>query len=77
MYVPMMSAGSKSGVNCTLLNLHPKADANVFAIKVLAVPGTSSIKIFPFDNTPTVILRKFSCLPIMTLETSFIRELEI
>ena len=73
----MMSAGSRSGVNWTRLNLHPRAVAKVFAISVLASPGKSSMRVFPFDRIPIVILRRFSCLPMMTLATSFIRPFEI
>ena len=51
--------------------------ANVFAIKVLANPGKSSINILPFESIPTEILLRFSCLPIITLETSFINAFEI
>ena len=32
---------------------------------------------FPFERIPTVTRRKFSFLPMMTLLTSFMRELEI
>ena len=77
MYVPMISAGRRSGVNCTRLNLHPSAVANVFAINVLANPGKSSINILPFESIPTDILLRFSCLPIITLDTSFINAFEI
>ena len=59
------------------MNLQPSADENVFAISVFARPGKSSIYMFPFDRIPIVTLLRFSCLPIMTLLTSFIRPLEI
>ena len=39
MLVPVMSAGSKSGVNWTRLKSHPRASAKVFVIRVLARPG--------------------------------------
>ena len=77
MYVPITSAGRRSGVNWTLLNLHPRADENVFAISVFASPGKSSISMLPFERIPIVTLLRFSCFPIMTLLTSFIRPLDI
>ena len=38
-YVPVMSAGRRSGVNCTRLKSHPRAAAKDFAIRVFARPG--------------------------------------
>ena len=72
-----MSLGSKSGVNCTRLNLHPNARANVFESRVFARPGKSSSNMFPLDSIPTVTLRRFSFLPMITFETSPMRELAI
>ena len=73
----MMSDGSKSGVNWTRLNLQPKALAKVFANSVFAKPGKSSNNMLPLDRIPTVTLRKFSFLPMITLLTSPIKLLDI
>ena len=77
MYVPMMSKGSKSGVNWTRLNLHPRARAKVLASSVLAKPGKSSNNMLPLERIPTVTRRKFSFFPMITLPTSFMRLFDI
>ena len=59
------------------MNLHPRADEKVVAISVLASPGKSSMSMFPLDRMPMVTRRRFSCLPMMTLLTSFIKPFEI
>ena len=48
-----MSAGSRSGVNCTRRNSARMAPARVRTARVLARPGTPSIKIWPRHKSPT------------------------
>src|SRR6516165_176738 len=48
---PSRSAGSRSGVNCTRVNLSPNAAANDLAISVLPRPGRSSMSTWPRART--------------------------
>ena len=50
--VPITSAGSKSGVNCTRLNFPSINDAKVFMANVFAKPGTPSNNTCPSLNNP-------------------------
>ena len=66
----MISAGNKSGVNCILLNSHPKASAKVLDINVFANPGKSSNKILPLARIPAMTISIVCSFPNTTLETS-------
>src|SRR6476620_4406072 len=49
----MMSAGSRSGVNCSRANVPPTTRAAVSAASVLARPGTPSSSAWPRDSRQT------------------------
>ena len=68
--MPVMSAGSKSGVNCTRLKFIPRVSENVVDNKVLASPGLSSNKMFPPARIPTAQRSRTGLLPITTCSTS-------
>ena len=70
MLVPVRSAGSRSGVNCTRLSLRPSAWATVVSVRVLARPGTPSSNTWPPVSRPMRIRSTICFWPTMTLPTS-------
>ncbi len=67
-----MSAGSRSGVNCTRENDRPAAVAIDRAVSVLATPGTSSSSTWPSASSPAMISSNVGRLPTIALLTSSI-----
>ena len=63
---PVMSLGSRSGVNCTLLTRQSMVRARVFASRVLPTPGTSSTRRWPSASSTVMAVRTTDCLPSMT-----------
>ncbi|CKT35796.1 Uncharacterised protein [Mycobacterium tuberculosis] len=55
MRVPMMSVGTRSGVNWMRENVPPTTRAKVSTANVLATPGTPSSSTCPLDSRPTSI----------------------
>ena len=52
--VPVMSAGSRSGVNWMRRKEHPRVAANAFTKVVLATPGTPSRSTWPRARRETI-----------------------
>ena len=67
--VPKMSAGSRSGVNCTRLVSLPMARVNTLASRVLPNPGKSSKRTWPLARAAASSLRSSRRLPTNTSET--------
>ncbi len=63
-FVPVTSAGRRSGVNWMRLNERPSAVAKLCAVSVLPVPGTSSRRTCPRPSTPVITISKKSSLAI-------------
>ena len=70
MLVPVMSAGIRSGVNCTRLKVQSMTSAIVRTSIVLPRPGTPSRRTWLFARSPTRVWRTSSRWPTMTLPTS-------
>ena len=66
---PVMSEGSRSGVNCTRRKVQPRERAMVRASMVLPMPGTSSIRTCPLQRMATRSSSVASRLPTMTRST--------
>ena len=66
MRVPMMSAGTRSGVNCSRANVPPTAVASVSTARVLATPGTPSSSTCPRASSATSIRSTSRSWPTMT-----------
>ncbi|MPM52843.1 hypothetical protein SDC9_99607 [bioreactor metagenome] len=72
--IPVISEGSKSGVNCILLKLHPKDFAMACTRVVFPTPGTSSISTWPLLSMATTIFSitlRFPTKARPTLSTIF------
>ena len=67
----MMSAGSRSGVICILLNSPPISCAIVFAIRVFPTPGTPSSSMCPSLRIAISIASNTSFFPIIISEALF------
>src|SRR6516165_38538 len=67
---PSRSAGSRSGVNCTRVNLSPNAAAKDLAISVLPRPGRSSMSTWPRARTAVSISVSAERLPTTTRSIS-------
>ena len=66
MFVPVISAGIRSGVNCILENL-PSIDlARTLASVVLPVPGVASSKIWPPATMAVMTISIVCPFPMMT-----------
>ncbi len=66
---PMMSAGSRSLVNCTRCHARPKTWASACARVVLPTPGTSSIKRCPRARRQATARRNWAGLPRMIVSS--------
>ena len=69
---PVISAGSTSGVNCTLFCIRVMLLAKATAIVVFPTPGISSIKICPPAKIAARIFFTHSSFPITAFFTSSI-----
>src|SRR5208282_2581452 len=69
-WVPMISAGIKSGVNWMRLKLSPSTSLAVLTISVLPNPGTPSIRIWPPAKSAVRSFRTTSRWPTITFPTS-------
>ena len=69
METPVMSEGSRSGVNWILLKLHPTLFAMLFASIVFPTPGTSSINMCPLHIKEISARRTAAVFPTMTFST--------
>ncbi len=67
---PMMSAGSRSLVNCTRCQARPSTCASACASVVLPTPGTSSMSRWPRASRQVRARRTASGLPRMTLSSA-------
>src|ERR1700757_2136679 len=70
MVEPRRSAGSRSGVNCTRVNLSPNAEAKDLAIRVLPRPGRSSMSTWPRARTAVSMSVSAERLPTTTRSIS-------
>ncbi len=70
MRVPMMSAGTRSGVNWIRANVPPTTVASVSTASVLATPGTPSSRQWPRASTATSIRSIIRSCPTITFLTS-------
>ncbi len=71
-FVPVMSAGIRSGVNCIREKSHPNTCASVLTSRVFATPGTPSINTWlPVKIATRAISIALSC-PMTTFDTSFL-----
>src|SRR6266540_1157306 len=66
MRVPMMSEGTRSGVNWIREKVPPATVASVSAASVLAMPGTPSSRQWPLASRPTIMRSTISSWPTMT-----------
>src|SRR4051794_33912591 len=64
--VPMRSAGTRSGVNCTRLKVPPRTEASVFTVSVLARPGTPSSSTWPPASSATSSRSSIASWPTIT-----------
>src|SRR3954452_14367539 len=64
--VPTRSAGTRSGVNCTRLNVPPRTEASVFTVSVLASPGTPSSSTWPPASSETSSRSSIASWPTIT-----------
>src|SRR5688500_15729777 len=71
MFVPVMSAGIRSGVNWMRLNSRSRASASVRTSIVLPSPGTPSSKAWPPAMRQINTSRTTPDWPTMTVATSF------
>src|ERR1700742_696764 len=71
-----MSAGSRSGVNCTRLKSQRSVAANALASVVLATPGTPSSSTWPRANRQTSKSSATSGAPTNTRLTSRVTSVE-
>ena len=70
MFVPVTSAGIRSGVNCILEKLRSITLATVFTSWVFPVPGRPSSSTFPSAIMDIIILCITSFCPIMSFDIS-------
>ena len=70
MFVPVMSAGIRSGVNWIRLNEQSMTSAMVRTSMVLPRPGTPSSSTWLFASSPVSVCRTSSRWPTMTRPTS-------
>ena len=63
---PVMSLGSRSGVNCTRRTEQSIERAKVLASSVLPTPGTSSTRRWPSASSTVIAVRTTDCFPSMT-----------
>ena len=70
MFMPTMSDGSRSGVNCTRTMPQPSTAERAFTSVVLPTPGMSSISTCPPANRLVSTRRICSPLPMMALPHS-------
>ena len=70
MFVPVMSAGIRSGVNWMRLNEQSMTSAIVRTSIVLPRPGTPSSRTWLLASSPVSVWRTSSCWPTMTRPTS-------
>ncbi len=70
MLTPVMSAGSRSGVNWMRLTLQSTLLASALASIVLPTPGTSSTSRWPSASSTVVAISTASRLPSMTVSTA-------
>ncbi len=68
--VPMMSAGTRSGVNCTRWNCPPTAPASDFTARVFASPGTPSTRMCPRASSAMSSRSSSTSWPTMVFLTS-------
>src|SRR5918998_6511573 len=68
--VPVMSEGSRSGVNWSRVNEPPTAVATVSTVRVLARPGTPSIRQWPWASRHTSTRSSNRSWPTMTFLAS-------
>src|SRR5215212_667269 len=68
--VPVMSDGSRSGVNCSRAKVPPTAVATVSTVRVLARPGTPSIRQWPEARRHTSTRSSSRSCPTMTFLAS-------
>src|SRR6266511_2780497 len=66
MRVPMMSEGTRSGVNWIREKVPPATVASVSAASVLAMPGTPSSRQWPLASRPTIMRSSISSWPTVT-----------
>src|SRR6266511_2377276 len=66
-----MSAGTRSGVNCTRWNCAPMALASDLMARVLARPGTPSTRMCPRDSKATSSRSRSTSCPTMVFLTSY------
>src|ERR1700754_3381547 len=66
-----MSAGTRSGVNCTRWNWPPIAPASAFTARVLARPGTPSTRMWPRARRATSSRSRSVSWPTMVFFTSY------
>ncbi len=69
-FVPVTSAGRRSGVNCTREKESPSAVATLRAVRVLPVPGTSSRRTCPRARTPSRTRSRKRSSAMTAFETS-------
>ena len=69
-WVPVMSAGIKSGVNCILLKSNPSALLKDLTRRVFPIPGTPSRRTCPFAKKAIKTFSTMSLLPTITLPIS-------
>ena len=69
-FVPVISAGMTSGVNCTRENRRPVASASERISNVLPSPGTPSRSMCPSAKRHVNVRSTTSCCPTMRLPTS-------
>src|SRR3954468_14858219 len=70
MRVPTRSEGTRSGVNWTRANLPPSTAAVVLIVRVLASPGTPSIRRCPWASRQTSTRSSIASCPAITLRIS-------
>ena len=63
---PVMSLGSRSGVNWTRRTVQSIERARVLASSVLPTPGTSSTSRWPSASSTVIAVRTTACLPSIT-----------
>src|SRR6266508_3491736 len=66
-----MSAGTRSGVNCTRWNCAPMALARDLTASVLARPGTPSTRMCPRDSSAMSSRSRSTSCPTMVFLTSY------
>ncbi len=66
---PVTSDGRRSGVNWMRRNVQPMLWESAFASIVFPTPGTSSMRMWPWQSRATSAIRTSTCLPTITRST--------